>query len=86
MRVRWVQFAIVGLFAGGLFLTANAAGHAHGLTKLLKEAGDAGQDAATTAPRLSTSALDQATAVLRRLPVTGESRLALAVQVTPEGH
>jgi hypothetical protein len=86
MRVRWLQYAFVVFAAGGLFLSAGAPSHAHWFTKLLKEAGEAGQDAATTAPRLGISALDEATAVLRRLPVTGEARLAFAAHATPEGH
>ncbi len=86
MRVRWLQFAFVVFAVGGPFLSAGAPSHAHWFTKLLKEAGDAGQDAATTAPRLGISALDEATAVLRRLPVTGEARLAFAAHATPEGH
>ena len=86
MRVRWMQFAVASLVAGGLLLSASPAGHAHWLTKFLKEAGEAGQDAATTAPRLGIAALDEATAVLRRLPATGDRRLALAAHATPEGH
>ncbi|MFA9475300.1 MAG: hypothetical protein ACERJ2_12150, partial [Filomicrobium sp.] len=86
MRVRWMQFALVCLVAGGLHIAIGGPGHAHWFTKLLKEAGEAGNDAATTAPRIGIGALDDATAVLRRLPITAEERLAFAVHATPEGH
>ena len=86
MRVRWMQFALVCLVAGGLHIAIGGPGHAHRFTKLLKEAGEAGNDAATTAARIGIGALDDATAVLRRLPITAEERLAFAVHATPEGH
>lgn len=86
MRVRWMQLAFVGFVAGGLFLAAGAPVHSHWFTKLLREAGEAGQDAATTVPRLGIGALDEATAMLRRVPLTGEARVAFAAHATPEGH
>jgi hypothetical protein len=72
----------IALFVGGVVLSAPAAdAMANILTKILREAGEAGGDAA----KHGAGALDNAASVLRRLPDSGDAK-ALAVHVGPEGH
>lgn len=69
-------------------LTFAAAGgaEAHWLVKLLKEAGEAGQDAAKLGSRVGIEALEDAAGVVKRLPKHADGDLALAAHATPEGH
>lgn len=80
--LRWVPLAalIVTLTVG-----FGAPSEAHWLTRILREAGDAGGGAGTKAGRLGLGALDEAAAHVAKLPRVG-SGTALAAHATPEGH
>ncbi len=66
---------------------ASAGGvQAHWLTKLLKEAGEAGQDAARVGSRIGIGALDEAAGFVKRLPKNGDGDVPFAAHATPEGH
>lgn len=70
----WVSIGV----AGGV--------EAHWLTNLLKEAGEAGGDAAKTASRVGLGSLDEAAGLVKRLPKHADGDLPLAAHATPEGH
>lgn len=85
--ISYAALMVVALAGLGLCQSAEPA-HAHWLTKLIKEAGEAGGDAASVggrAVRTGIDALDGAAAIVRRLPER-PGRLALAAHATPEGH
>lgn len=69
-----------GTCAAVLLASAASAAQANWLTKLAREAGEAG----THAPRLG-AGLERAASHIRALPATGGDRI-LAAHVTPEGH
>lgn len=81
--------SLLYVLLGCCFLSSALPGSAdaHWLTKLLKEAGEAGQDAAGTAGRLGVGKLDDAASLAKVLPkAEAGSGLAFAAHVTPEGH
>lgn len=86
MRLFCQRLVLAGVLAAGLVVASHAPGQAHWFTKLLKEAGEAGRDAAGTASRVGIGSLDEASSLLRRLPSAGKGRLAFAAHATPEGH
>lgn len=85
----------VGWFRNWLFAFACCAGvlaaavpsaEAHWLTKLLKEAAEAGKDAAGKAARVGVGKLDDVASLAKVLPKPEAGRLAFAAHATPEGH
>ncbi len=91
-RLQKSAYACVALFglviSLGVVSMPERAG-AHWLTKLLREAGEAGADGAkiagTKIAKTGIRGLDDAAAVIRKLP-DDSSRVAVAAHVTPEGH
>lgn len=83
---RAVLSLLLALLAAGLLFSAGPAAHANWLTKILKEAGEAGGDVAGTASRIGAGALDEAAAALKRLPKSPTGKTALAAHASPEGH
>jgi len=71
-----------------LCLSFAAAGgaDAHWLTKLLKEAGEAGSDAGRLGSRVGIAAMEDAAGLVMRLPKHADGDLPLAAHATPEGH
>ena len=59
---------------------------AHWLTKIFKEAGELGQDAAGTAARFGSGKLDDVASLAKVLPKPHVGKHAFAVHATPEGH
>lgn len=86
MRRRPANSLLVSVLSLLVLLSAGGTVSAHWLTKLVKEAGEAGVDAGSTAGRIGIGALDDATAVLRRLPKPKKGELAFAAHATPDGH
>ncbi|CFW98384.1 conserved membrane protein of unknown function [Candidatus Filomicrobium marinum] len=86
MRLKRLKHFVSLVMVIGLVLTAsvNHAG-ANWLTKLLKEAGDAGVDAGRIGSKLAVTSLDDAASVVSKLPHAPGS-VALATHATPEGH
>ena len=86
MQSEWLVSRITGLvllvLVASAIVPAPTPGHAHWLTKMLKEAGEAGGDAA----RLGGGALDEVVGVVTGLPKGLKGRTALAAHATPEGH
>lgn len=72
----------LAVFCGAIIIAGAASvSHAGILSKLLREAGEAG----TKASKHGIGALDNAGAALRKLP-DADAKTALAVHATPEGH
>lgn len=76
------------LIAMALCLVFAPAGHvhAHWLTKLVKEAGEAGGEAAKVGSRIGIGALDEAAGYVKRLPKHADGDVPFAAHASPEGH
>ncbi len=83
VRARMAQLLLCLIVAA---LTVAGPAQANWFTKLVKEAGEAGGDAATTAGRMALGTLDEASQAVRRLPKAPDNGLSFAAHVTPEGH
>lgn len=86
-RSRAISGAYLFVVAFALLSAAAAPpqAHAHWLTKLVREAGEAGVDAGKTAGKLGLGSVDDAARVVNKLP-EGSGGAALAAHATPEGH
>lgn len=74
----WVQLVLVAV-------APTSPAQANWLTRILREAGDAGSGAGTRTSRLGLGALDDAGALVKALPDTGKE-IALAAHATDVGH
>ncbi len=74
-----------GVCAALLVAAAPPVAQANWLTRLAREAGEAGGTAATRAAKYGIGGLDRAAAHIKALPATAKS-VALAAHATPEGH
>lgn len=79
---RWITLAVL-CTVGTVGVVAPS--NAHWLTRLAREAGEAGSSVGTKAGRLGLGALDDAASHVARLPRVGQG-VALAAHATPEGH
>lgn len=80
-RILLVCFLVCVALLGG-----QSESQANWLGKLLKEAGEAGVDGGATVSKIGVGALEDAAAVVRRLPKTGQGQLTFAAHATPAGH
>lgn len=83
--MRVLRWAVLTVMLAGLTLGSVAPLEAHWLSRIVREAGEAGGSAGLKAGRHGLGALDEAAAHVARLPRIGQGT-ALAAHVTPEGH
>ena len=83
--MRFLRWTVLTVMLAGLTVGSVAPSGAHWLSRIVREAGDAGGSAGLKAGRHGLGALDEAAAHVAKLPRLARGT-ALAAHVTPEGH